>query len=106
MTAKIADNGSDSDNDIDLDLSDGKGDGVFQDNSADLDNKLDELEAETGDNDANDNTEGSGGDPMIETGDAGVDAEVVNQFNANEAGVGGDFEFDWDWDEIFGSILG
>lgn len=107
LTAKIADNGSDTDNDIDLDLSSGKDNGVFQDNGADLENELDELEAQTGDNDAEDNTGGSEGhDPAIETGDAGVDSEVVNQFNSNQAGIGGDFEFDFDWEEMLGSIFG
>jgi hypothetical protein len=107
LTAKIADNGSDTDNDIDLDLSDGKNNGVFQDNGAYLDNDLDELEAQTGDNEAEDNTGGSeGNDPAIETGDAGVEAEVVNQFNSNTAGIGGDFEFEFDWEELLGSIFG
>ncbi len=107
MTAKIADNGSDTDNKIDLDLSSGKDNGVFQDNAADLENELDELNAQTGDNEAEDNTGGSEGhDPAIETGDAGVDSEVVNQFNSNQAGIGGEFEFDFDWEEMLGSIFG
>jgi hypothetical protein len=79
----------------------------FQDNGAYLDNDLDELEAQTGDNEAEDNTGGSeGNDPAIETGDAGVEAEVVNQFNSNTAGIGGDFEFEFDWEELLGSIFG
>lgn len=106
LTAKIAGNGADSDNDIDLELSDGKDNGVFQDNGAYLSNDLDGLDATTGDNDADDNTAYDGDDPSIETGDAGVGAEVMNQFNANTAGVGGDLEFEFDWDEIFGSIFG
>lgn len=107
LTAKIADNGSDSDNDIDLDLTSGEKGGVFQDNDADLDNCLTDLDAKTGDNDAEDNTGGSEGhDPAIETGDAGVDSEVVNQFNANSAGIGGDLEFEFDWEELLGSIFG
>ncbi len=107
LTAKIADNGSESDNDIDLDLSDGKNNGVFQDNDADLDNYLKDLEAKTGKNDAEDNTGGSGGhDPSIETGNAGVESEVVNQFNMNQAGIGGDLEFEFDWEEMLGSIFG
>lgn len=106
LTAKIAGNGADSDNEIDLELSDGKDNGVFQDNGAYLSNDLDDLDATTGDNDADDNTAYDGNDPSIETGDAGVGAEVMNQFNANTAGIGGDLEFEFDWDEIFGSIFG
>lgn len=105
LTAKIDGNGSYSDSEIDVELSDGKEDGVFQDNHAYLTNKLDELDATTGDNEAEDNTAYDGEDPSIETGDAGVGAEVLNQFNANEAGIGGDFEFAFDWDEIFGSLF-
>lgn len=106
LTAKIAGNGSDSDNNINLDLSDGKDNGVFQDNGAYLTNNLDDLDAKTGDNQAEDNTEGTGDDPSIGTGDAGVSAEVMNQFNANEAGIGSNFEFNFDWDEMFSSIFG
>ncbi len=106
LTAKIDGNGSDSDNEIDLDLESGKDNGVFQDNDADLENKLDSLDANTGDNEAEDNTAYDGSDPRIETGDAGVGAEVVNQFNSNTAGIGGDFEFEFDWDEMLGSIFG
>ena len=103
LTAKIADNGSDSDNDIDLD-SDGSNE-LFQDNYAKVDNDVEDIEAGTGKNDANDNTLGSGDDPSIETGDADVAAEVLNQFNANEAGIGDGFEFEFDWDEVFGSLF-
>lgn len=106
LTAKVAGNGADSDNEIDLELSDGKDNGVFQDNGAHLSNDLDGLDATTGDNDADDNTAYDGEDPSIETGDAGVGAEVMNQFNSNTAGIGGDLEFEFDWDEIFGSIFG
>lgn len=105
VTAKIADNGSKSDNEISLD-SEGENE-LFQDNSAHLNNDIDGVEASTGNNETDDNTLGSeGGDPAIETGDAGVGAEVLNQFNANEAGIGGNFEFDFDWDEMLGSIFG
>lgn len=106
LTAKIAGNGADSDNEIDLELSDGKDNGVFQDNAANLDNDLEDLDASTGKNDADDNTAYEGDDPSIETGNAGIAAEVMNQFNANTAGIGGDLEFEFDWDEIFGSIFG
>lgn len=106
LTAKIADNGSDTDNDIKLNLTSGKDDGIFQTNNADVDNKLKDLNAKTGKNDANDNTGGQGNhDPEIHTGDSGVDAQVTNQLNANKAGVGSDLEFDWNWDEIFGSLF-
>ena len=106
LTAKVAGNGADSDNEIDLELSDGKDNGVFQDNDAHLSNDLDGLDATTGDNDADDNTAYDNDDPSIETGDAGVGAEVMNQFNSNTAGIGSDLEFEFDWDEIFGSIFG
>lgn len=104
VTAKIANNGSKSDNKIDVD-SEGSNE-LFQDNYAHLDNDIDEVEAATGDNKASDNTADNGDDPSIETGDAGVGAQVMNQFNANEAGIGGNFEFEFDWDEMFGSIFG
>lgn len=103
VTAKIADNGSKSDSDIDVD-SEG-GNELFQDNYAHADNDVDEIEAGTGNNEAEDNTVGYGEDPSIVTGDAGVEAEVMNQFNSNEAGIGG-VEFEFDWDEMFGSIFG
>lgn len=104
VTAKVANNGSKSDNEIKLD-SEGSNE-LFQDNYAKLDNDVDGVDASTGNNDADDNTLGSyGGDPSIETGDAGVGAEVMNQFNSNNAGIG-DVEFDFDWDEMFGSIFG
>lgn len=102
VTAKIAENGSDSDSDIDLDLDDSNE--LFQDNYAKADNDLEDLDADTGDNEADDNTGYAGADPSIDTGNAGVGAEVVNQFNANQAGIGGDFEFEFDWEELFGSL--
>lgn len=102
VTAKIADNGSHSDSDIDLDLDDSNE--LFQDNYAHADNDLEDLDASTGDNEAEDNTSYDGSDPSIDTGNAGASAEVVNQFNANQAGIGGDFEFEFDWEEMFGSL--
>lgn len=102
VTAKIAENGSDSDNDIDLYLDDSNE--LFQDNYAKADNDLEDLDASTGKNDADDNTGYAGADPSIDTGNAEVGAEVVNQFNANEAGIGGEFEFEFDWEELFGSL--
>lgn len=102
VTAKIADNGSDTDNNIDLDLDDSNS--LFQDNYGKADNDL-YLDAKTGNNEAEDNTLGSNGaDPAIDTGNSDVNAEVVSQFNANEAGIGGGLEFDFDWEEIFGSL--
>jgi len=103
VTAKIKGNGSDSDNDIDLDL-DATND-LFQDNNADLDNDVD-ADADTGKNDANDNTGDGGSDPSVTTGDSDVEGEVINQMNANEASIGGDFEFEFDWEELWESILG
>lgn len=65
---------------------------VVQSNVADVYNKVD-ADADTGDNDANDNT---GGDVSIETGDADVDVKVENNLNQNSAQVdccvGGDTE--------------
>ena len=104
VTAKVAGNGSKSDNELKLD-SESENE-LFQDNYAKLDNDVDAVEASTGDNEAEDNTAYNGEDPSIETGDADVAAEVMNQFNANEAGIGGEFEFEFDWDGMFGSIFG
>jgi hypothetical protein len=108
LTAKISGNGSDSDNKIDLDVeeNDEKEATVYQDNKADVDNDLKDLEAETGNNDAEDNTgESEGGDPSIDTGDAGVEASVVNEANQNGAAIG-DFEFEFDWEELLEDLLG
>ena len=77
-------NGTHSDNDVDLDQNSTIN--VFQDNYAYVKNDID-AEAETGENDANDNT---GGSVSIDTGDAETNVEVSNTANANWAKVGGD----------------
>lgn len=83
VTAKISGNGSDSDNDIDLDLdNDVK---VTQVNHANVWNYVD-VEAETGDNEAEDNT---GGSVKIETGNASATVSVSTAANSNSAWVSG-----------------
>ncbi len=79
LSAWITGNGTESDNDINLGL--GSLVLLVQENVADVFNKV-EAEAETGENDADDNT---GGDVDIETGDADVDVEVDNMVNFNWA---------------------
>ena len=95
--AKIAGNGSDSDNDIDVDIDDTLI--VFQENSCKkswggwwrrskkpcLDNHV-HADADTGGNDAEDNTGAPDGDPSIETGDADVDVTIDNSGNVNVFG--------------------
>lgn len=97
ITAKIAENGTDSDNDINADL-DGNQD-AFQGNCVDgewdwdwhgkddcsLDNNLD-ANAKTGDNDANNNTGDGGDDPSVKTGNAESNVDVSNTANLNVLG--------------------
>ena len=80
---KIAGNGFDSNNTVNLDV-DNKVK-VDQDNDADFHNYIKDIDAETGNNDANKN---NGGDVTIETGDASVTVAVSNWANANSARVG------------------
>ena len=63
---------------------------------------LEDIDADTGDNDANDNT-GSveGSDPAIDTGDAKVVADVANVVNDNAAGLGVELDFGWDLNDLF-----
>ena len=75
----ILDNGADSDNDIVVDLESDVD--VHQGNRAHFDNDVD-ADANTGDNDANENT---GGDVEVTTGDATVDVTVDNMANFNWA---------------------
>ena len=98
VLAKIAGNGEDSDNEIELELEDELA--VFQGNCDDLgldaqtnhgreecevDNKV-WADADTGDNEAEDNTGDPGDDPTVETGDATVDVDLENTGNANVYG--------------------
>lgn len=90
VLAKIAGNGADThfgnvaDNIIDLTL--GGTQAVGQGNVANLTNRLDELNAKTGGNDVELNTADVHGDPMISTGNAGVNSEVSNSGNVNSVG--------------------
>lgn len=77
----ISGNGSGSDNYITADLD--RTTAVTQDNHAKVTNDVD-ADAKTGENDANLNT---GGDVMIDTGDASVEAMVDNAVNFNYADV-------------------
>lgn len=93
-------NGSDSDNNVNGYFN--SDDEIDQDNDADFDNDVKYSEAETGNNDANDNTGEPGSDPAIETGDADVNVEVSNSANTN--GVGGE-EPEWPEFELGGINL-
>lgn len=77
---RILENGSESDNGIGLTLANL----IFavQSNFADVDNDVDEAEAETGDNEIED---GTGGDATIKTGDAIVDVTIDDMVNFNYA---------------------
>lgn len=105
VLAKISGNGTDSDNDIKAELKDELE--VFQDNCGDdkkewgwwhkkgckIDNDVD-ADADTGNNDAEDNTGGvNGGDPSIETGDSDTDIEINNSGNVNAYGADEDPDF-------------
>ena len=79
----ISGNGSNSDNTVGL-LSESSN-VVFQDNEADIKNKV-YADSDTGDNDAEDNT---GGDVKIETGDAKTNVSLSTTANANSAQIGG-----------------
>jgi hypothetical protein len=87
VSVVIEDNGSHSENAVDLDLSNTTW--VDQNNEADLDNNVD-VWANTGYNDANDNT--GDGEVSVDTGNAKANATVSNMANANVAFVGGDGE--------------
>ncbi len=79
----ISDNGADSVNTaavatLDTTL-------VVQENNADIDNDI-KTDADTGDNEANKNT---GGDILVETGDATITIGVSTKANGNSASIGG-----------------
>ena len=80
-TIEISGNGSSSTNDAQVTLE--QQTTVVQENNADINNYV-EVSADTGSNDANDNT---GGDVDIDTGDATVDVSVSNTVNSNTASV-------------------
>lgn len=79
----ISGNGVDTDNDVNLAL--GTSTEVYQTNEADVKNLV-WAEAETGDNDAEDNT---GGSVSIDTGDADVTVDLSTWANSNSAKIGG-----------------
>ncbi|MBI2587607.1 hypothetical protein HYW29_02265 [Candidatus Amesbacteria bacterium] len=81
LSAQILGNGFKSDNDIVLDLDNDTM--LVQTNLADITNYI-YAEAETGENDANQNT---GGDVLVDTGDAETGVEVDNMVNFNWADV-------------------
>jgi len=84
----IAGNGDNSDNDVTVNVNDAEdktGTFVYQTNLAKIYNHV-KADAETGENDANQNT---GGDVSIETGNASTSVSVSNQANANSATVSG-----------------
>ncbi|MDO8498392.1 MAG: hypothetical protein Q7S44_01255 [bacterium] len=81
VSLRISGNGSDSDNSIDLDLD--KSITLVQNNNADINNDV-YAKANTGKNEAEDNT---GGDVLIDTGDASTDVTVDNAANFNWANV-------------------
>jgi hypothetical protein len=121
---KVAGNGSDSTNDVTVDLVSVLG--AEQSNDFDCDggkggeysifsrgghrggdcNDI-EVDSNTGDNDAKDNTVGNDEDPAIETGDAGADVEVSNEANSNVLGDMGDFEMPElpDLDDLNGWVM-
>jgi hypothetical protein len=81
LSARILGNGRESDNDIDLDLE--RAITLVQSNEADVENEV-EVDANTGDNEAEDNI---GGDVMIDTGDVKVAADFDTIANFNYADV-------------------
>jgi len=114
LLVKIANNGSDTDNDINASL--GSTLSVFQGNCAGqgLPGSLDEHEgeceleslvdadADSGGNDAEDNTGDPGDDPSVVTGDAETDVEIGNSGNSNVYGAASDWELpEWDFNFNF-----
>lgn len=111
VLVKIEGNGSDTKNKIEADL--GQGLTVFQDNDAadeggELENEV-YADAETGENDAEDNTGNPGSDPSVETGDATVEVMLDNSGNSNVygrtpewdfPGSGFDFHFSFDLSDL------
>ncbi len=80
-TITISGNSADSDNDVQVNNT--QNTNVTQNNSANFTNNV-SGNANTGDNDANKN---NGGDVKVKTGDASINATVVNQANTNHASV-------------------
>ncbi|KKW00227.1 MAG: hypothetical protein UY33_C0014G0038, partial [Candidatus Amesbacteria bacterium GW2011_GWA1_48_9] len=80
-TVKIAENGAESENEVELELENEID--IYQDNFAKVKNEVD-ADAETGENDANQNTGGSVG---ILTGKATTSVAISNMLNSNSAFV-------------------
>lgn len=90
-TIQVSGNGSDSDNTVNLEIS--RTVDIFQQNTADVDNNVD-AGANTGDNNANDNT---GGDVSISTGNATTKLGLSTTANSNKTFgtcCGGDLSVD------------
>ena len=77
----ITGNGSDSNSDINVSFNNDVN--VDQNNDADINNDIN-IEQETGENDANDNT---GGDVNVTTGNTTANVDVLNVANKNQASV-------------------
>lgn len=114
ILVKIAGNGSDSDNDLEVDITSGIA--ALQDNYFDCMGPVKdacadvELNLDTGENDAKDNTVG-GDDPTIETGDAEGAVNVENTANSNFLSMDGslelpNFEFEMDFEEAWSFFIG
>ncbi len=84
VNVKVANNGKDSDNDVNLGVSNTSY--VNQNNTANVNNDVD-VHADSGDNEAEDNT---GGDVSITTKLAKATADVSTEANINVAKVGAD----------------
>lgn len=85
-TVEVTGNGSDSENEVELEQETKTE--VYQSNQANISNDV-KVDAETGDNEAEDNTNG---DVAIKTGDATVKIMSHNMANMNTAVIGGEGE--------------
>ena len=96
--AKVNGNAQYSDNEIEAEFSidEGKDEGSYQYNDADIENKFDEIDSDTGYNGSSKNNQGSDGDPIVVSGNSDVHAHATNEGNVNT--IGGDMGIDWDWD--------
>jgi len=84
VDAKVAGNGFESENEVEAEIVNDLA--VYQDNRSDLRNEL-ENKVDTGENWANRNTEGAGGDPTIVTGHSSQNSTVSNAANVNTSGA-------------------
>lgn len=95
VLVKAEGNGAESKNAVMLDLDSIQE--LKQHNFARVDNDIDEIELDTGDNDANSNTGAVDGysDPAIVTGDAHADVNVSNTLNTNSINSGNALSWPW-----------